>query len=104
MSGFPIVSEAREGTIFWRFIEGFSAESPVSLTLTELMALYYSRGLLRPLQGTEIYDSIEIRDAENWGDSACGEPAAHAGTGRSGGSQHRLAGRTTAAPARSWTN
>lgn len=58
-SGFPIVSEAREGTIFWRFIEGFSAESQISLTLTELMALYYSRGLLRPLQGTEIYDSIE---------------------------------------------
>lgn len=58
-SGFPVVSEARDGTIFWRFIEGFSAESPVSLTLTELMALYYSRGLLRPLQGTEIYDSLE---------------------------------------------
>ncbi len=58
-AGFPIVSEAREGTIFWHFIEGFSAESPVSLTLTELMALYYSRGLLRPLQGSIIYDSIE---------------------------------------------
>ena len=58
-SGFPIVSEARDGTIFWRFIEGFTAESQVSLTLTELMALYYSRGLLRPLRGTEIYDSIE---------------------------------------------
>jgi predicted DNA-binding transcriptional regulator YafY len=57
-SGFPIVSESRDGTIFWRFIEGFSAESPVALTLTELMALYYSRGLLRPLQGTEIHDSI----------------------------------------------
>ena len=58
-AGFPIVSEARDGTIFWHFIEGFTAESPVSLTLTELMALYYSRGLLRPLQGTEIDDSIE---------------------------------------------
>lgn len=56
---FPIVSETRDGTVFWRFIEGFSVESPVSLTLTELMALYYSRGLLRPLQGSEIYDSIE---------------------------------------------
>src|SRR5436309_356436 len=30
-AGFPIVSESRDGTIFWRFIEGFSAESPVSL-------------------------------------------------------------------------
>lgn len=58
-AGFPIVSDARDGAIFWRFVEGFSAESPVSLTLTELMALYYSRGLLRPLQGSDIYDSIE---------------------------------------------
>ncbi len=56
---FPIVSETRDGTVVWRFIEGFSVESPVSLTLTELMALYYSRGLLSPLQGTDIYDSIE---------------------------------------------
>lgn len=58
-AGFPIVSESRNGSIFWHFIEGFCAESPVPLTLTELMALYYSRGLLRPLQGSGIYDSIE---------------------------------------------
>jgi len=58
-AGFPVVSETRNGTIFWHFIEGFCAESAVSLTLTELMALYYSRGLLRPLQGSDIYDSIE---------------------------------------------
>lgn len=58
-AGFPVVSETRNGTIFWHFIEGFCAESAVSLTLTELMALYYSRALLRPLQGSDIYDSIE---------------------------------------------
>jgi len=54
-----VVSDTRNGTIFWHFIEGFRAESAVSLTLTELMALYYSRGLLRPLQGSDLYDSIE---------------------------------------------
>lgn len=58
-AGFPIVSDSRDGTVFWHFIEGFSAESPVALTLNELMALYYSRRLLRPLQGSEIYESIE---------------------------------------------
>jgi len=58
-AGFPVVSETRHETIYWHFIEGFCAESPVSLTLTELMALYYSRGLLRPLQGSDIYDSLE---------------------------------------------
>jgi hypothetical protein len=40
-------------------MEGFCAESTVSLTLTEMMALYYSRGLLRPLQGSDIYESLE---------------------------------------------
>ena len=58
-AGFPIVSEERNGTIYWHFIEGFCADTPVALTLTELMALYYSRGLLRPLQGSDIYESIE---------------------------------------------
>ena len=54
-----MVSEARDGTIFQHFIEGFSAESPVSLTLTKVIAIYYSRALLRPLQGSIIYGSIE---------------------------------------------
>ena len=58
-AGFPVVSETRNETVFWHFIEGFRAESAVSLTLTELMALYFSHGLLRPLQGSDIYDSIE---------------------------------------------
>jgi len=44
-AGFPIVSEARNGTVFWHFMEGFDAEAPVSLTLTEQMALYFTKGL-----------------------------------------------------------
>ena len=58
-AGFPIVSEARNGTVFWHFMEGFHAEAPVSLTLTEQMALYFTKGLLRPLQGTPLYESLE---------------------------------------------
>jgi len=58
-AGFPIISEQRNGKIFWRFMEGFHAEAPVSLTLTEQMALYFSKGLLKPLQGTPIYESLE---------------------------------------------
>jgi predicted DNA-binding transcriptional regulator YafY len=42
-AGFPIVSEARNGTVFWHFMEGFHAEAPVSLTLTEQVALYFSQ-------------------------------------------------------------
>lgn len=58
-AGFPVVSEPRNGTVFWHFIEGFHAGAPVSLTLTEQLALYFSRGLLRPLQGTPMYESLE---------------------------------------------
>lgn len=58
-AGFPITSEMRNGTVFWRFIEGFRADAPISLTLTEQMALYFSKGLFKPLQGTPVYESLE---------------------------------------------
>ena len=58
-AGFPITSEARNGTVFWHFMEGFRAEAPVSLSLTEQMALYFSKGLFKSLQGSPIYESLE---------------------------------------------
>jgi len=58
-AGFPIESHTRNGTVRWRFIEGFRAGSSVVFTMPELMALYFSRGLLRPLQGTPLYEAIE---------------------------------------------
>ncbi len=58
-AGFPLISESRNGTVRWKFIEGFRVETPVSLTLSEQMALYFSRGLFRPLQGSPIYDALE---------------------------------------------
>lgn len=57
-AGFPVVSEARNGTAWWHFMEGFHVEAPVSLTLIEQMALYFSKGLLKPLEGTPIYESL----------------------------------------------
>jgi len=59
VAGFPVTSEARNGTVFWHFMEGFHAEAPIALTLTEQMALYFSKGLFKPLQGTPIYESLE---------------------------------------------
>ncbi|MGO9690998.1 MAG: helix-turn-helix transcriptional regulator [Syntrophobacteraceae bacterium] len=59
VAGFPVTSETRNGTVFWHFMEGFHAEAPIALTLTEQMALYFSRGLFKPLQGTPIYESLE---------------------------------------------
>ena len=57
-AGFPVISEARNGTVRWHFMEGFHVEAPVSLTLTEQMSLYFSKGLLKPLEGTPIYVSL----------------------------------------------
>ena len=59
VAGFPVTSETRNGTVFWHFMEGFHAEAPIALTLTEQMALYFSKGLFKPLQGTPIYESLE---------------------------------------------
>lgn len=58
-AGFPIESRTRNGTVRWRFIDGFQATSPVAFTMPELLALYFSRGLLRPLHGTPLYEAIE---------------------------------------------
>jgi proteasome accessory factor B len=58
-AGFPVTSDMRNGTVFWHFMEGFHAEAPIALTLTEQMAMYFSKGLFRPLQGTPIYESLE---------------------------------------------
>jgi len=57
-AGFPLISEQRNGTVFWRFMDGFCAEQMVALTVDELMALYFSRGLLQPLLGTPVHEAI----------------------------------------------
>jgi proteasome accessory factor B len=59
VAGFPVTSETRNGTVFWHFMEGFHAEAPIALTLAEQMALYFSKGLFKPLQGSPIYESLE---------------------------------------------
>ncbi len=56
---FPVTSENRSAVVFWHFMEGFHAEDQVSLTLTEQMALYFSRGMFRPLKGTPIHEALE---------------------------------------------
>jgi predicted DNA-binding transcriptional regulator YafY len=59
VAGFPVTSETRNGTVFWHFMEGFHAGAPIALSLTEQMALYFSKGLFKPLQGSPIYESLE---------------------------------------------
>jgi predicted DNA-binding transcriptional regulator YafY len=56
--GFPIITERRIGQTRWRLIEGFRNIPALGFSATELMALTFSRKLLRPLEGTDIQSAL----------------------------------------------
>ena len=57
--GFPVSSEQRNRSIYWKLAYDPVAEAALDLTHEERMALYFSRGLLKPLVGTPFFDAIE---------------------------------------------
>ncbi|MFP6641431.1 MAG: YafY family protein [Myxococcota bacterium] len=57
-AGFPVVSEKREGKVFYRFLETFQL-GDVPFTADEILALAFSEDLLRSLEGTVFHDSIQ---------------------------------------------
>ncbi|HZD41767.1 MAG TPA: WYL domain-containing protein [Terriglobales bacterium] len=56
--GFPLVVERRNGQTRWRLMEGFRDIPALGFSATELMALLLSRNLFKPLEGTEIAESL----------------------------------------------
>jgi predicted DNA-binding transcriptional regulator YafY len=56
--GFPLVVEKRNGVTRWRLMEGCRDIPALGFSATELMALLLNRNLLRPLEGTEIAESL----------------------------------------------
>jgi proteasome accessory factor B len=58
-AGFPVSSEQRTRSIYWKLAYDPVAEAALDLTHEERMALYFSRGLLKPLVGTPFFDAIE---------------------------------------------
>jgi predicted DNA-binding transcriptional regulator YafY len=56
--GFPLVVERHNGQTRWRLMEGFRDIPALGFSATELMALLLSRNLLKPLEGTEICESL----------------------------------------------
>jgi predicted DNA-binding transcriptional regulator YafY len=56
--GFPLVTDRHNGQTRWRLIEGFRNIPALGFSATELMALTFSRKLLRPLDGTEIQSAL----------------------------------------------
>lgn len=57
--GFPLLTERRDGRTRWRLMAGFRDIPALGFSATELMALVLSRSLLKPLEGTEIAESLD---------------------------------------------
>ena len=57
-AGFPIYNEQRSGRTYWYLLDSDCHHMPLPLSLTELMALYFSRNMLKVLEGTAIYESL----------------------------------------------
>jgi predicted DNA-binding transcriptional regulator YafY len=56
-AGFPVVSEKRDGRVYYRFLESFRLGG-VPFTPDEILALAFGEDLLRALEGTVFHDSI----------------------------------------------
>jgi predicted DNA-binding transcriptional regulator YafY len=57
--GFPLLTERTDGRTRWRLVEGFRAVPAIGFSPGELMALAFSRDLLRPLQGTPVRQALD---------------------------------------------
>ena len=59
-AGFPLLTERADGLTRWKLIEGYGRHIPaLAFSPTELMALTFSRHLLKPLEGTQIQASLD---------------------------------------------
>jgi len=59
-AGFPLLTEKVDGRgVVWKLMEGFRRVPALAFSPTELMALTFSRGLLRPLEGTQLQAALD---------------------------------------------
>ncbi len=58
-AGFPFYTEKIEGKSQWALMDSVKQNIPIPFNLTELMALYFSRGMMKILRNTVFYDSLE---------------------------------------------
>jgi predicted DNA-binding transcriptional regulator YafY len=55
----PVYAAKRNGRTVWRLVEGYQSVQKLRFSQTELMALVFSRDLLKPLDGTPIKESLD---------------------------------------------
>ena len=59
VAGFPIYNEMVEKKHLWSLLDTMKHQIPIPFNLTELMALYFSRDMLKIFKDTVFYDSLE---------------------------------------------
>ncbi|NNL75801.1 MAG: transcriptional regulator [Desulfobacterales bacterium] len=59
VGGFPIYNEKVNGTKFWALMASAKKSVPIPFSLSELIALYFGRDVLRILKNTVFHDSLE---------------------------------------------
>ena len=59
IAGFPLYTEARDGKTLWRFLDSAKTQIPIPFSITELMALYFSRDLLKMMCAAVFQDSLD---------------------------------------------
>jgi predicted DNA-binding transcriptional regulator YafY len=58
-AGFPIYQERRDGKGVWTLVDEWKHHLPIPFTLAELMALYFSRDMVKVFRGTAFHDALE---------------------------------------------
>lgn len=56
---FPVYTERVDGLTRWKLMEGFRRVPALTFSPTELMALTFSRHLLKPLEGTQVQTALD---------------------------------------------
>ncbi len=59
VAGFPIYTERVDGKNLWSVLDTVKHTIPIPFSLPELMALYFSTGMMQVFQGTVFHDSLE---------------------------------------------
>jgi len=59
VAGFPIYTDRIDGRNLWSLLDTVKHQMPVPFSLTELMALYFSRDMLKVFRDTVFYDALE---------------------------------------------
>jgi predicted DNA-binding transcriptional regulator YafY len=57
-AGFPLYNQKLDNRMVWSILDAGSRQMPIPLSLTELMALYFSRTMLNVLKGSAIHESL----------------------------------------------